>query len=439
MNILILTSQLPWPATAGGRISQFSCIKALCRDHNFRIVLTNYQFISVDDACELERAIPSVSVLIPKRKNSLQTLSLRAKAYTSIKKYVPIATLAKRLFATKLDASQRNRDKESIFERPYFPFDPLSTEVIELILENLNWADVIQAEFHESLSVGFLPTGNVKKIFVCHQAHNLYVKSFYESFFYSQNESENNENKRLMAKMDYYTALEYERAALRMFDHVIVFSEQDRISLGSIDQASISVSPFPVPSDLTQSSPADDFVEPFRLVLLGPGDWHPNVDGLNWFVKNVLPFLLDDEAYNDQILHVVGRWSDSQVSSFDPDLIKFHGYVENLSDLLRGAITINPIFTGAGLRTKLLAGAAAGSPIVSTSFGAEGTGFEDRIHCLLADDPIQFARAISLILQDKSLALQLAKSAYRHVCENFSSERVRATRNRIYDELCRGS
>lgn len=434
MNILIVTCTLPWPLLSGGHISQFSTLKALSNDHNFRIILTSYSSFSHDLAYLLETKIPTVKVVRPTStipaEIGIQTKSFNASNFQRLKEAI------KKGFFRGYRQNQKPKEpikSEFCLKRPYFPFQPLSEEVVSLIYDNSEWADLIQAEFHESLFVGYLPLQNIPKVFVCHQAHNIYTETYYSDMKAIEPKTDN--VLKVIAESDRLAAISLECATMSSFDKVIVFSESDKQSLLPKCTAPISISPFPLPTDVPLLLPEKSMFATSRLLFLGPGNWHPNVDAFNWFYYNVLVVLKNKLSISAPLLNVVGSWDDAQTLAYDPSLVCFHGYAEDLSIYLKGSISINPVFTGAGLRTKLLAAAASASPIVSTTHGAEGTGFTHGKDCLLADNAEDFANAVVSLLRDKELAYQLSINAFNHVKSNFSHDAVRIRRNHIYQSL----
>lgn len=435
MNILIVTCTLPWPLLSGGHVSQFSTLKALSKDHRVRIVLTSYSSFSTAAAKLLESKIPSVEVVRPK-------VAKLVRNDININRFGPISF--NRLKASVKKAihygfKKYRKPKELVesgcrFSRAYFPFKRLPEDVISCIYDNLQWADLIQAEFHESLFVGFLPVRDIPKVFVCHQAHNIYTKTFYSDM--NGTEFLKDSIFEFVAESDRLAALNLECAAMSSFDRVIVFSESDKQSLLPICTSPVIISPFPLPADVRLIKPEKSGMATTKLVFIGPGYWHPNVDAINWFYHNVLIDLVGILGISTPVLHVVGRWEVEHSLAYDSSLVCFHGYIEDVSSILKGAITINPVFTGAGLRTKLLAAAASSSPIISTTHGAEGSGLTHGKDCLLADSAECFANSITTLLQDTDLAYQIALNAFNHVSSHFSAEAVRISRNNIYNSMC---
>ena len=91
------------------------------------------------------------------------------------------------------------------------------------------------------------------------------------------------------------------------------------------------------------------------LLFLGSLDWFPNQDGLEWFVKNVLPAMRSLEA--GAVMRVVGRNASPQFARFLQSTggIEFVGEVADVRDeLRRAAVVMVPLRIGGGSRIKIL-------------------------------------------------------------------------------------
>jgi glycosyltransferase involved in cell wall biosynthesis len=76
-----------------------------------------------------------------------------------------------------------------------------------------------------------------------------------------------------------------------------------------------------------------------------------------------------------------------------------------------------PLRQGSGTRLKILEAMALGTPVVSTTKGAEGHAAAGGEHLLLADTPVDFARATTTLLEEQALRTGLADRA-RCLVEN---------------------
>ena len=87
-------------------------------------------------------------------------------------------------------------------------------------------------------------------------------------------------------------------------------------------------------------------------------------------------------------------------------------------------MSIVPIYAGGGTRLKIYEAMACGTPVVSTSLGAEGLDVAHREHLLIADADDAFADAVVELLVDRQEASAMADRALARVRERFSSEPV---------------
>lgn len=435
MNILIITPELPWPAETGGKASQFATLKALAADHSFRIVVSRASPLLPSLASELERELPHVTVARGDTHPQTPTTSRTAPGMRQ-----RLKGMARRILRRGRQPEPAANGSKPSSERPYYPFVPLSTETLALIEANLDWADLIQAEFHESLYTAFMPIRHKPKLFICHQAHGRFCQRFYSSQAMATSAAltdGNADTPTFMAATDTAAARAMEARCMAGFDHIITFTEDDQQALWQQDASlPISVSPFPIPADCTIVPPAEVHRWDLRLVYVGSALWYPNVQAVQWFGNRVYPLLREQLPAEACRLQVVGHWPEAQRQSLPQESVHFLGYAEQIAAVLSGNISINPVFTGAGLRTKLLASAACTSPIVSTSIGCEGMGFRHGDHCLIADGAEDFAAAILALMRDQSMAALLATRAFEAALQTFGPEAVRQRRNRIYAEVC---
>ena len=117
---------------------------------------------------------------------------------------------------------------------------------------------------------------------------------------------------------------------------------------------SIDVSPFPLPSDIQPIPPQSIQHWGERLVFIGPGHWHPNVEAVTWFCREVRPLLLENLLPSQCTLHVFGRWAKPLQQSLHGEGVVFHGIGPDQAAEISGCIALNPVFTGAGLRESSL-------------------------------------------------------------------------------------
>ena len=111
------------------------------------------------------------------------------------------------------------------------------------------------------------------------------------------------------------------------------------------------------------------------------------------------------ERWPGLVWRLVGKNPEAvqQFTAGDPR-IEVHGQVDDaVAELARARVAVVPLLAGSGTRFKILEAWAAGLPVVSTPFGAEGLPVRDGEHLLLADSAAAFAEAVSRLLACREL------------------------------------
>ena len=154
--------------------------------------------------------------------------------------------------------------------------------------------------------------------------------------------------------------------------------------------------------------------EPYTLLFLGSFRHLPNVEALDWFLREVFPRIRNDEPRARLV--IVGSDPPPRHSLRDPQAIEMVGFVEDVREpLMCYSLFVCPILAGSGVRVKLLEAFAAGIPVVSTHLGAEGLADQDGEICALADDPAAFAGHVVRLLRHPEEAEALALRARAEV------------------------
>jgi polysaccharide biosynthesis protein PslH len=135
-----------------------------------------------------------------------------------------------------------------------------------------------------------------------------------------------------------------------------------------------------------------------------------NYDGLIWYLKHIHPQMLEDPRYQfvlagmrgtadiDDLLEMIAK---SERVIFQPDAKDVQGLYD------AAAAFVNPVQRGAGVKIKTLDAVVEGMPVVTTTVGAEGTGFEDQTHAIIVDSAEEFSSGLRRIIADKKFAQQL--------------------------------
>lgn len=143
------------------------------------------------------------------------------------------------------------------------------------------------------------------------------------------------------------------------------------------------------------------------ILFVGNFNHRPNIDAINFFVRQVMPEILNNIP--DLHLYIVGNDPHNLVAELASDNVSVTGYVEDLSDYYNNCrISVAPLRYGAGLKGKVVESLSYGVPVVTTSIGVEGTGLRDGSEILVADSPNEIAEKVTLAYTDKEVWKRLS-------------------------------
>jgi glycosyltransferase involved in cell wall biosynthesis len=98
-------------------------------------------------------------------------------------------------------------------------------------------------------------------------------------------------------------------------------------------------------------------------------------------------------------------------------------------------VMMAPLFSGGGMRIKILEAMAHGKAVVATSLGAEGIAARGGEHLLIADDADSFAAAVARLLADPSEAATIGAAARRLVGSRYDAGALARGLVAFYEEL----
>jgi polysaccharide biosynthesis protein PslH len=147
------------------------------------------------------------------------------------------------------------------------------------------------------------------------------------------------------------------------------------------------------------------------VLFVGNYGHRPNRHGLLWFTDKVWPLVR--RTLPGTRFDVVGPGlSRETVRRLEGDDVRVHGHVDDLVHRYQSAgVFVNPIWSGGGMRGKVLEAFACGLAVVSTTVGMEGIAAEPGRHFLLADDEQSFAHAVARYVTDRALATAHGRAA----------------------------
>lgn len=417
MKLLILTPNIPYPLSEGGKISQYSIIDYLRKECSIVLGLAIYNKEHENYADHLQTLWPDVSIKKMLFYSTIEKQDINTKIKNKLRKSLQSINKLKK----------KNSDILYDTEIPYYiqvfeiKFPAFIQQVSNLI--NEVQPDIVQIDILDYVDLVTLIPANIKKVFVHHELRFVRLQSFFDG------------TQHPMRAYDHYIIKKVkhqELAFLKLYDGVFVFSDDDKKKLADEGlDATVYNSPFPVLDAYFQ--PPEKELQIDKLVFIGGENHHPNIDAVEWYVQQVA-----SKIYNVKriVLHIIGKWSDNAISKYkNSTAIHFAGYVEDIIAYCKNSIMIVPIRMGSGIRSKILYAMAQGVPVISTTIGCEGIPVKDRESIMMADSPLAFEEALRALINDSNQTLKIVKCAQAIMKQYFSQENAAALRRKYLKEI----
>lgn len=387
MRLVHLTTELPWPATSGGRVrtlSQLRIMASLPEVESITLLSVRETDVKEQDMRELAEAVPKLRVVEP----IFHPIHL-----FDFKKYVPRVVLLRVLgvpyLAGKWDSpALRTKLRHELVESP----------VDVVYIDHLGMARYLSDIKSERPSCR-----------VVLDQHNV------ESDFFRQFADEKTGLKRIIARREHRRARIFEEDALQAVDAVVAISNEDAKHFETL----AGVRAIVVPVVMTFERKRRPQPRKNHLCYVGSLRWRPNVLGLDWLCREVWPLVR--RRVPDATLEIagVGLRPDPATGrlpvpdAWKVDGVETVGFLEDLEPLYdRSVGMLAPITGGSGVRLKLLEGFRAGMPVVTTPDGAFGLPLEDGREALIAAEPEGFADRVERMLRDEALRDRIREGAY---------------------------
>jgi polysaccharide biosynthesis protein PslH len=379
MKILLLTNKSPWPPRDGGSSATLSMIRVLT---GMGASVTLLSFNTFKHHVEIET--------IPDEIKDYHFVNID----TRLK---PMGLLFNLFFSCIPYTISRFRSVD------------LTEKLISLLKDEF---DIVQIE---GLSMAiYLPVirkNSVAKVIF--RPHNV------ENVIWAQLAKEESDIfRRLYFTINSVKTSRLERKIADCFDGVAAITEKDKewfVSEGCRKPIIVSR-----PSPLKNDSISVKNI-PMSVGFIGALDWRPNINGLKWLVKKVWPAVT--EALPDATLFVAGRNPAKEINKIcNGKNIIFIGETESSAEFIASReILVVPLFSGSGIRMKILEGMSLGKCIVATPASAEGIIFENKKDIFIEQDALLFADRITMLLRDANLRKITGANAQENVRKNYNT------------------
>lgn len=224
--------------------------------------------------------------------------------------------------------------------------------------------------------------------------------------------------------LTWFKTAHYLRWLVEQFDACTVVSAQERALLGEVAPRYDRVTIVPNGVDVSAYNGDLGTPKPDTLIHTGALTYRANHDAVRHFLGGIYPLIRRRRPA--VTMRITG--STDGIEPRDLPMAPGAVYTGYLPDI-RPAIAqswaaVVPLRIGGGTRVKILEAMALGTPVVSTSKGAEGLDVCDGEHILIGDTPERFADAVVDVLEDPRLRARLAAAGRGLVAERYNWQRI---------------
>lgn len=224
----------------------------------------------------------------------------------------------------------------------------------------------------------------------------------------------------------------YEMWALNRVDAIVALTKEDHESMVKLG-AEIPINISPIGIDIKDYNVVENTEEPV-IFHLGAMDWMPNQEGIKWFLENVWPAIKLE--YPTVKLKFAGKKMPEEFFKYADPQCEVNDFVDDgMKYMQSGSIMVVPLFSGSGMRVKIIEGLALGKAIVTTTVGLEGIPAINQKDVLVADNAAQFIESLRDLLNHPNRIKELGANARLLAETHFDNPGIGKRLLNFYSEL----
>lgn len=386
MKILLLCNKSPWPPREGGPIAMNAIVEGLLKaGHQVKILAANTSKYHIDP-----KSIPSDY----KTKTGIELVNVR----------LSLNPVSAAYYLLTSQSYHIRRFHNTSFER----------KIIEVLRKDKY--DIIQCEmlYMTSYLNVIRKYSDAPVILRAHNIEHLIWKRIAAN--------EKRPLKKWYIRQLYRTLKEYELNILNKVDAVVPITHIDADFFLNHSNGK-PVVPVSFGIDPEKYREPGSLPDTFSLFTIGSMNWVPNIEGLRWFLDKAWPLVRENVP--GVTFHIAGREMPAWLlNSTIPDVV-IEGEVPDAWEFIQQhSCMIVPLFSGSGIRIKIIEAMSAARPVISTAIGAEGIRYGNGTHLLIARDAKSFASAVAKLAGDKAYQQQMGKQARNLILEEHNNNLI---------------
>ncbi len=394
MNILIVSSYLPYPLYSGGQVRLYNLIKELSHLYTITLVCERRPNETDDDVHEVEKICHKVITVKRKKQWSFSNL---VKATSSSKSFL----------STGHDL-------------------PEMRAVLKNLLKEKNF-NVIHVETYYVMQN--IPETSIPIVLV---EHNIEYK-VYERYM-------NNAPifLRPLLSLDIQKIKNEEEFLWRKAQKVVAVSNDDTIIMkksgihAEVVSNGVNIDQFSFLSFQKRDRKEK------RILFIGDFKWIQNKDSATFIIQDIWPILKKKLSEDNVKLWFVARSIPDSIRNLtnDPDVLfdEESSAMQTPEIFQKAAVLLAPIRVGGGTSYKILESMSCGTPVITMPLSADALEAKDGKELLVGNDAESLADETLKVLKDENLYNSVSKNGREFIEKNYTWKQISKKLHAVYSD-----
>lgn len=396
MNILLISSYLPYPLTSGGHVRLYNLLKHISNHHTVTLICEKRDYQTEKEIAQVEKVCKRVIAVDRKKQWTFANI---VKAGFSSFPFLLIGHTNKKL-ADAISQVLSEETFDLIHVETFYIMQNIPKTSIPVVLVEHNIEYIVYERYRNTASLILQPI----------LAIDIGKLRFWEQTFWKQ------------------------------ATKLVAVSEIEKALMGRPD---VSVVPNGV--DTLYYSGKKKKHSGIRILFIGDFKWVQNRDSLTWILKEIWPSLQGQLALAKEeitpLLWVVGREIPDNIRLFTKDTsVVFDEKASGLETneiFASSDILLAPLRVGGGTSYKILEAMASQIPVVTTAIGAQGLPVQHEKEVLIADTTDEIVESIISLIKTEKLAETITKNARKLVEKEYAWEIIAKKLEEVYAQAKR--
>lgn len=228
----------------------------------------------------------------------------------------------------------------------------------------------------------------------------------------------------------------FETSIVNEFDRIVTIADSDEDQMKEWENIK-SISTIPIGLELPEHEPslATPWIKD-SIYHIGSMEWMPNMQAMEWFYGKVWPVILN--TIPTAQFYMAGKNMPDKYKDWASDHFHVLGEVKDVRHFSGNKqILIVPLLSASGIRIKTIEAMILGKPVVTTTIGAHGLPIKNLEHCMIADNPDDFANAVIYLLLNPDERAKIAENGRKTITTLFEFNSIARQWISLYESMLR--